>query len=88
MSSTSSHTSTTAVIEEAPTQGLFELTFSNSKKHGMRPIQTHRCQGVLYSSGHVHLDTRNIVVTDFASLSQMCEYLEQFGYFNVAWEDS
>jgi hypothetical protein len=40
---------------------LFELTFSNSKKHGMKPIQTHHCQGTLYKSGHVHLDTRDIL---------------------------
>lgn len=79
--------SNTSIIEEAPSQGLFELTFSNSKKHGLKPIQKHHCQGVLYSSGHVHLDTRNIVVTDFASLSQMCDYLEEFGYFRVSWEE-
>lgn len=78
--------STIDVLEEAPAQGLFDLTFTNSRKSGLRPIQTHHCQGVLYASGHVHLDTRNVVVTDFMSLSQMCEYLETFGYFRVNWE--
>ncbi|OLD63926.1 MAG: hypothetical protein AUF65_00830 [Chloroflexi bacterium 13_1_20CM_50_12] len=76
-----------AIIEEAPAQGLFELTFSNSKTHGMHPLQTHHCQGVLYDSGHVHLDTQYIQVTQFASLSQMCEYLDQFGYFKVNWQE-
>jgi len=79
------HSTTAAILEESPTQGLFELTFTNSRRHGMRPMQTHHCQGVLYNSGHVHLDTRNIVVTDFGTLSQMCEYLENFGYFSVSW---
>ncbi len=75
-----------SILENAPAQGLFELTFSNSKKHGMRPIEAHHCQAVLYSSGHVHLDTQNLRVTSFNTLSQMCEYLEQFGYFKVNWE--
>lgn len=83
----SNTTSTISVIEEAPSQGLFELTFSNSKKHGLRPIQTHRCQGVLYNSGHVHIDTQNVRQTYFSTLSQMCEYLEQFGFFRVNWEN-
>jgi hypothetical protein len=76
-----------SILESAPSQGLFSLTFSNSKKHGLRPIQTHHCQGALYSSGHVHLDTQHIRQTYFSTLSQMCEYLEQFGYFRVNWEN-
>jgi hypothetical protein len=87
MQNTSSKQSATNVIENAPEQGFFTLTFSNSRKHGMKPIQTHRCQGVLYSSGHVHLDTQDLRVVHFSTLSQMCEYLEQFGYFRVNWED-
>lgn len=78
-------TSVVRILEEAPDQGLFELTFSNSKKHGLKPIQTNHCQGVLYSTGHVHIDTQAIRVTHFSTLSQMCEYLEQFGYFKVVW---
>ena len=74
-------------ITESARPGLFTLTFSNSKKHGLRPIQTHHCQGVLYASGHIHLDTQDLRVVHFASLSQMCEYLEQFGYFKVSWEN-
>ena len=81
----SSSSTTTSILEGAPDQGLFTLTFSNSRRHGLRPIQTHHCQGVLYRSGHVHLDTQNLRVTHFATLSQMCEYLEKYGYFRVEW---
>jgi hypothetical protein len=88
MSNTTSRPTTTMnVIETAPSQGFFELTFSNSKKHGLKPIQTHHCQGVLYRSGIVHLDTQYLRVTHFSTLSQMCEYLEPFGYFRVSWEN-
>lgn len=79
-------TTTTPIIEEAR-PGLFALTFTNSRRHGSRPIQTYHCQGVPYNSGHVHLDTRDIVVTDFGTLSQMCEYFENFGIFSMAWEN-
>jgi len=75
------------VLEKAPYQGLFDLTFTNSRKSGMRPVQTHHCQGCLYQSGHVHLDTQAVRVTHFGTLSQMCEYLEQFGCFRIEWEN-
>ena len=52
----------------------------------MRPIQTYHCQGALFSNGKVALATQDIRQTYFLSLSQMCEYLEQFGYFKVEWE--
>jgi hypothetical protein len=42
------------VLEKAPYQGLFDLTFTNSRKHGLRPVQTNHCQGVSISS-HTHL---------------------------------
>lgn len=48
MSNTSSSQTSTSIIEAAPAQGFFELTFSNSRKHGLKPIQTHHCQGALY----------------------------------------
>ena len=77
----------TQVVEEAPLQGFFTLTFSNSRRHGLRAIQTRHCQGALFSTGHVHLDTQNLRIVHFWTLSQMCEYLEQFGFFKVSWED-
>jgi hypothetical protein len=70
---------TPSITEEAR-PGLFILTFSNSRKQGT-------CQGVLYKSGHVHLDTQDIYVKDFDTLSQMRGYLKQFGYFSINWED-
>lgn len=78
---------TESILDSSPAQGLFSLTFSNSRRHGLRPVKTQHCQGVRYASGHVHLDTQGIVVTDFASLSQMCEHLEHLGYFRVEWEE-
>jgi hypothetical protein len=86
MQSTTKQTAT-QVIEEAPSQGFFELTFSNSKRHGLRPIQTHHCQGALYTSGHVHIDTQELRRTYFETLGKMCEYLDEFGYYRVNWEE-
>lgn len=87
MNTTHTHQSTSSILDSSPGSGMFRLTFTNSRRRGLRPVQTYHCQGVLYSSGHVHLDTQDIVVTDFGTLSQMCEYLEQFGLFSVSWED-
>ena len=86
MQNTSSSQTSTSIIEAAPSQGFFELTFSNSRKHGLKPIQTHHCHGALYINGHVHLDTQDLRMTYFSTLSQMCDYLEQFGFYRVNWE--
>jgi len=84
MSNTTDKHSTTAILEESPGQGLFELTFTNSRRRGTRPMQTHHCQGVLYASGHVHLDTRNIVVTDFVVQIYVIDvYLLLFSFRNT-----
>lgn len=58
--------------------GLFTVTFSNRKKQG-RGFQTHTCEGVLFSSGHVCLDTEFIPTSDFLSVVEMVEHFETYG---------
>lgn len=59
--------------------GLFTISFNNRKKQG-RGLQSHTCQGSLYDSGHVHIDTDVLPNNNtFHSVQEMVEYLEEFG---------
>lgn len=59
--------------------GLFTVTFSNHKKQGRQGFKTHSCECVLFSSGHVCLDTEFIPANDFLSVGEMVEHFEQYG---------
>jgi hypothetical protein len=81
-----------AVIEDSsliyaqPSKGMFTIYFDNSKKRGVgRPVQHCEAEGTLYSSGHVHLDTQDIPVCDYASLQQMIDQLSEWGNCALAW---
>lgn len=59
--------------------GLFTLTINNYKKQGRQGFKTHSCEGVLFSSGHVYLDTAFIPTNDFLSVGEMVEHFETYG---------
>lgn len=75
----------TPPAKEVPPYGLFHLSFNNRKRQGKRGLQTCYCQGVLYESGHIHLDTNQLQPNTFDTLSEMEEHLEQYGSFHVQW---
>ena len=65
---------------------MFRITFDNSKKRGRgRPLKRVECEGTLYSSGHVHLDTQDLPAPDFLSLGQLEEYLGSIGQYEISW---
>lgn len=68
-------------------RGMFLVEFDNRKKHGRYPIQKYEAEGTLYSSGHIHIDTTGLRVTDFTSFQQMLDYLSEFGSAAVVWLD-
>lgn len=67
------------IAPELLNPGLFRLSFNNRRRQGMQGPQTHECQGSLYDSGHVHLDTQFLQVRDFLSIQQMIDYLHDYG---------
>ncbi len=73
-----------APAEEVPSCGLFYLSFNNRRrqKNGLR---TCYCQGALYESGRVHLDSNELQPNCFDTLAEMQEHLEQFGSFHIQW---
>lgn len=71
--------------EEVPPFGMFRLTFNN-KRRQKNGLQTCYCQGTLYESGHVHLDTNALQYKDFENLTEMREYLGCFGSFHISWQ--
>lgn len=75
-----------APAEEVPPYGLFRLTFNNKRRQGRLGLQTCYCQGSLYESGHVHLDTNALQYKDFATLTEMEEYLAHFGSYHINWQ--
>lgn len=67
---------------------LFSLVFNNRKRQGWRKhVQHAECEGTLYTSGHVHLDTVELACTDFMTLQQMRDYVEQYGDITILWKD-
>lgn len=73
-----------APAEEIPPYGLFRLAFNN-KKRQKNGLQTCYCQGALYESGRVHLDTNALQRNNFDTLTDMQEHLEQFGSYHIQW---
>ncbi|SRR5713226_1276905 len=71
--------------EEVPPYGLFRLSFNNKRRPGRSGLQTCYCQGVLYESGHIHLDTNTLQYNNFDTLTEMEEHLEQFGSYHIQW---
>jgi len=70
-----------------PKRGIFELTVNNRKKPGkMQPVRSINCEGALYGKeGHVNLDTLELPMRDFESLSQMEIYLSSWGDYTLTW---
>ena len=73
------------LAEEVPSSGLFRLTFNNKRRQGRTGLQTCYCQGALYETGHIHLDTNALQYSSFDTLAEMEEHLEQFGSFHIQW---
>ena len=79
-------TDTILNMQEDLGYGLFTVKFDNSKKRGKgRTLQSCNAWGVLYPSGHVHLDTPELRVHSWLSLDQMRDYLEEFGKCEIEW---
>ncbi len=69
-----------------PSRGIFLLHVNNKKKRGrMQPIRSVECEGTLYSSRHVNLDTQELPVYDFSSFGQMVSYLQSWGDYSLEW---
>ena len=73
-----------APLDEVPPQGMFYLSFNN-KRRQKNGLQTCHCQGTLYETGHVHLDTNALQCSSFDTLDDMEEYLKQFGCYHISW---
>jgi hypothetical protein len=70
--------------EEVPAYGLFHVVFDNRKKQ-LRGFARHEAYGVLFPSGHVHIDTNHLQVQIYRSLRQMIDFLEEFGDCHISW---
>ncbi len=69
-------------------RGFFSVTFNNRKKPGMgRQVVQCEAEGTRYRSGHVHIDTIELPVSDFLSINQMLDYLQSFGECSFVWHD-
>src|SRR6266480_1291221 len=70
---------------DEPQDGLFFVTFNNSKKRGkMRALQSYDAWGYCFAeTGHVTLDTTHLPVKGFESMGQMREYLGKLGMYRV-----
>jgi hypothetical protein len=67
---------------------LFVVTFDNSKKRGAgRQIQSYDAEGIVFSSGHVVIDTLCAPRPDYASMQEMQEALGQWGNCKVVFDD-
>jgi hypothetical protein len=40
---------------------------------------------VRYETGHIHLDTNELPTQSFDTLTDMQDYLAQFGSFHIQW---
>lgn len=65
--------------------GLFTLTFTNKKRQGRYGYRAYECEGTLYPSGHVHLDTMDLPVRDYLTFRQMRDYVSSFGECSITW---
>jgi hypothetical protein len=70
--------------QETPTRGMFLLSCNNRKRQ-MGGYESVECEGTLYTSGLVHLDTQALPITEYATLSEMREQLEPYGDCVVTW---
>ena len=72
--------------------GMFLLYFNNKRKQ-IRGYQALEAEGVLYSSGHVHVDTEMLrdeegrLRNTFRSLQEMIDTLQEWGECAVTWLD-
>lgn len=77
---------TDIVLPPTSFRHFFNVTFNNRKKPGMsRQVIQCEAEGTRYSSGHVHIDTVEIPVCDFLSVTQMMDYLQTFGDCDFVW---
>jgi hypothetical protein len=71
-----------------PKRGMFLLHATNSRKRGKSQYaRTIDCEGALFSNGHVVLDTYELSVCSFRSLSQMEDYIKNWGSYTISWLD-
>lgn len=75
----------TRTIDDRHGRGFFRLHCTNRRVRGFRPLDAIDCEGVCYSSGHVHLDTRELPITDFVSVAQLLDYLQELGDGTITW---
>jgi hypothetical protein len=73
------------ILRELPIHGIFTLYFNNRRRRGFQVVKELECQGTLYDSRHVHLDTTELRVNDFANIAQMFEFLQDFGDCALMW---
>jgi hypothetical protein len=84
----SGRTSDEVTTDAIPKRGMFSLHATNSKKRGKANYaRTIDCEGTLFSSGRVVLDTYELAVSSFQSIGQMTEYLKGWGEYTLTWLD-
>jgi hypothetical protein len=82
----SGRTSDEVATDAIPKRGMFSLHATNSKKRGKANYtRTLDCEGTLFSSGRVVLDTYELAVSSFQSMGQMEAYLSGWGEYTLDW---
>lgn len=76
------------VVQEhrKPARGMFMLHFNNRKRQ-IGGFQSQECEGVLYSDGVVHINTKAFPQREFHTLSEMREAIEEYGDCVIVWFD-
>jgi hypothetical protein len=75
-----------ALPQEPPKYGMFEAHFNNAKIcPAWKDLEYLHAYGSLYPGGRVHLDTRDVVVTDFVSFGDMRDFLDSLGSCRIVW---
>lgn len=66
----------------------FIVTFDNAKRHGAFPVQQHTAEGILFTSGHVVIDTNNFAQKGFISIGEMENAMRAFGNVDIDYLDA
>ena len=77
-----------AVVQLQPRSKMraFLVHFDNHKKRGVvKPVESHEAEGVVFSSGHVCLDTDHAIQKGYVSLGEMQEQLGKYGTVRIEW---
>lgn len=74
-------------LHDPPQHGLFTVTFNNSKvrMRGKSEVRYDASGYCFERTGHVFVDSNDLQVRDFGSMSQLRDYLDAFGVYRIVW---